>query len=134
MRINNSYRLLSTPIPLLPKRYCCLQLLQPFFTPRKVIQWPESGKFLLVESGILGFELQKSNSRNSRCHKQLEFRIQVPLTKSTESSTWNPESSVWNPEFKTVLDHLTLTFLKDSTLGGFRVLSVLEFKHQKLLN
>ena len=46
MRINNSHRLLSTPIPLLPKKYCCLQLLKPFFTPWKVIQWPESGKFL----------------------------------------------------------------------------------------
>lgn len=45
MRINNSHRLLCTPIPLLPKKYCCLQLLKPFFTPWKVIQWPESGKF-----------------------------------------------------------------------------------------
>ena len=79
-----------------------------------------------MESGILGFELQKSNSRNSQCHLQLEFGIQVPPSKSTESRNWNPE-------FKTVLDHLTLIFSKDSTLGGFRVLSVLKFKHQKLL-
>lgn len=54
------------------------------------------------------------------------FGIQVPPSKSTESRNWNPE-------FKTVLDHLTLIFSKDSTLGGFRVLSVLKFKHQKLL-
>ena len=43
------------------------------------------------------------------------------------------ESRNWNPEFNTILDHLTLIFSKDSTLGAFRVLSVLKFKHQKLL-
>ena len=40
------------------------------------------------KSGILGFG----------SYKRLESRIQVPLTKNPESSTWNPESTECNPE------------------------------------
>ena len=35
-------------------------------------------------------------------------RIQVPLTKNLESSTWNLQYTAWNPESKTVLDSLIL--------------------------
>ena len=45
--------------------------------------------------------------RNPESHWRLESRIQVPLTKNLESSTWNLESTAWNPESKTVLDFLT---------------------------
>ena len=49
---------------------------------------PESGKFLLVESGILGFVIRNSAQG-----------IRNPSNDSNpESSTWNPESQAWNPE------------------------------------
>ena len=53
--------------------------------PCKLFQILESGTFLLVESGILDFGIRISvlGIRNPR--------IQVPLTKNPQSSTWNPE-------------------------------------------
>ena len=52
----------------------------------------KSGKFLLVEFGI---KLKESGS-----HYRLESEIQDLLTKT-------PESTVWNPESKTVLVYVT---------------------------
>ena len=63
---------------------------------------PESWKFLLVESGILGF-----GNRNP-----IQGIHMIPLTigirnPSSSVKNWNlPESTVCNPESKTVLDSL----------------------------
>ena len=67
----------------------------------KVCLWnPESGKILLIESGIQGI-------RNLT--KRLESRIRVPLTK-TGIQYLESESMVWNPESKTVLDSLIWSY------------------------
>ena len=60
---------------------------------------PESGKFLLVESGILGFGIRNSDQG-----------IRNP------TNDWNPESTAWNPESKTVLDSLTWDDMYSETL------------------
>ena len=60
--------------------------------------------------GILNREsltLESMQLKESGSYKRLESRIQVPLTKNPESSTWNLESTAWNPESKTVLDSVT---------------------------
>ena len=64
----------------------------------KGIGIPESEKFLLVESRILGFGIRNTVQR-----------IQNPSPTNTEdkSSTLNLESTAWNPESKTVLDSTT---------------------------
>ena len=64
-------------------------IIRKHFAPCKGIWIPESGKVLLVESGILGFGIQNPSSR-------------------LECNTWNPESLKWNRESKHVLDSLTL--------------------------
>jgi len=67
--------------------------------PFKGIGIPESGKFLLAESGILGFGFRNpTNDWNpeSKFHRKI-------LQKKKK----NPESTVWIPESKTVLDSLT---------------------------
>ena len=58
----------------------------------------ESGKFLLVESGIQGFEIGDSAQRiRIKSRYSLEPGIQIALTTSPESTGWNPESkTVWN--------------------------------------
>ena len=68
----------------------------------------ESGKFLLVESGILGFRIQNTAQEpgialNRTWNPESKFHWQ-----RRESSTWNPESAPWIPESKTVSDSLTL--------------------------
>ena len=55
-------------------------------------------EFLLVESGILGFEI-----RNPTNDWNPEFKFHW---KKLESITWNPESTAWTPESKTDLDFL----------------------------
>ena len=58
---------------------------------------------MLVESGILGFGFWNStfgirnSAQKSRIPQQLEFVIQVQLTRNPESSIWGPESTTWNP-------------------------------------
>ena len=63
----------------------------------------ESDKFLLVESGILGFGIwntaQGIRDSTSDWTPESKFHWQ-----SRQSSTWNPESTGWNPEKKTDLD------------------------------
>ena len=53
---------------------------------------PESGKFFLVESGILGFAILN-----------LSKKVRNP----TNETRTNPESTAWKAESKTVLDSLT---------------------------
>ena len=76
------------------------------FAPCKEIRIPESMKFLLVESGILGFGIQNTavGIRNPTEDWNPESRFHW---QRLYSSTWNPESTAWNPESKTVLDSLT---------------------------
>ena len=64
--------------------------------PCKGIRIPESVKFLLVESGILGFGIRNT-----------ALRIRKPIKDLMEFSLWNPESKAWKPESTTVLDSLT---------------------------
>ena len=66
-------------------------------SPCMAIRIPESKKFLLAESKILGFEIWNTVQR-----------IRNPTNNwNLQSSTWNPEFMAWNPESKTVLDSLT---------------------------
>ena len=68
-----------------------------FASCKGIWTWQESGKFLLVGSGIPGFKIRNTAQgiRN--------------LTNdwNPESSTWDPESTAWNPESKTGLDSFT---------------------------
>ena len=61
---------------------------------------PESGTFLLVESGILGFEIQNTAQgiRNPTNDWNQEYSLHC---QRLESSVWNLESAAWNPESKT---------------------------------
>ena len=65
------------------------------------IRISESRNFLVVESGILGFEsgiqLQESAPTNNW----------NPACKITESSNWNPETKGTEPQSVTLLDYLT---------------------------
>ena len=86
------------------------------FAPCKQIRIRESGKFLLVESGIRNQENliceirnpghwnPEYSSRNPKSHQRLKSGIPIPLTKNIESRIWNQEYTVRNPESKTVLD------------------------------
>ena len=71
----------------------------------KGIRILEPGKFLLVESGILGFGIRNTaqgiRNPTNDWNPESKFHWQ-----RLESSTWNPESTAWNPESKTVLDSL----------------------------
>ena len=67
----------------------------------------ESGKFLFVESAILGFWIQNTAQEsgialNRTWNPESKFHWQ-----RLESSTWYPESAAWIPESKTVLVSLT---------------------------
>ena len=66
--------------------------------------FPNPGKFCLwnLESGLWNPEY---SSRNPESHKRLEFRIQVPLTKTGINYR---ESGIHGPESKTVLDSLDI--------------------------
>ena len=71
----------------------------------KGIRILESWKFLLEESGILGFGIwntaQGIRNPTNDWNPESKFHWQ-----RLESSSWNPESTAWNPESKTVLDSL----------------------------
>ena len=74
---------------------------------------PESGKFLLEECasqeifacGILNPVLWNRNTTQG-IRNPAKSRVQVPLTKIPQSSTWNPESMAWNQKSKSILDYL----------------------------
>ena len=76
---------------------------------------PESGKFLPVECasqeifarGILNPGLWNRNTTQG-IRNPAKSRVQVPLTKITESSTWNPEPMAWNQKSQSILDYLTV--------------------------
>ena len=80
--------------------------------PCKGVGIPESGKFLLLESGIGGkFCLCNLESRALEFGTQLKksglpLTIEIQSPRSTDKD-WNPESMVWNPESKNVMDPLT---------------------------
>ena len=59
---------------------------------------PESWKFLMVESRILGLGFRNT---------AVGIRNPSSTKNYLEYGYWNPESKGWNPEFKTVLDSLT---------------------------
>ena len=65
----------------------------------------ESGKFLLVQSGLPGFGIRNAaqgiRNPTKDWNPESRFHGQIP-----ESSTWNPKSTPWKPESKTVLDSL----------------------------
>ena len=69
-------------------------------------QIPESVKFLLMESDVLGVGIQNTarGIRNPTNDWNPESKSYWQIMKS---STWNRESTAWNPESKTVLDSPT---------------------------
>ena len=70
----------------------------------KLIRIPESGKFLLVETGILGFRILESGIqlKNPESRKRLESEVHWHGLQHFESGIHS-----WNPESKTVLDYFT---------------------------
>ena len=80
------------------------------FAPCKANRIPESEKFFIAKSGVLGFGIRNPAQgseilfaieiRNPSCIDK-ESRIQNP-----ESNTWNPESTKQNTGSKNVLDSL----------------------------
>ena len=89
-----------------------------YFASCKGIQIPESGKFLLVESGILGFAIRNTSQgfRNPINDRNPESKF---LWQRLEFSTLNLEPTAWNQEFKTVLDSLRWGFLLIKTTSIF---------------
>ena len=79
-------------------------------------QIPESVKFLLIESDILGFGMRNTAQgiRNPTNDWNPESKFYWQILKS---STWNRESTAWNPESKTVLDSPTWI---EAIIAGFR--------------
>ena len=69
----------------------------------RLFRIPETGNFLLVESGILEVIFLMESGILTFGIRNTAQGIRNPL----ESSTWNPESTVWNVESKTVLDSFT---------------------------
>ena len=63
------------------------------FTLFKLIRIPESGKFLLVETGILGFRILESGIqlKNPESRKRLESGIRGPLTRTPALRIRNPQ-------------------------------------------
>ena len=66
----------------------------------KGIRIPESVKFLLMKSGILGFGIQGTAQKNWNWESSV-------TDKQLGIHSWNLESMAWNPECKTLLDFLT---------------------------
>ena len=77
-----------------------------YFAPCKGIRIPESGRFLLVGSGMReNFDME---SRIELKYPTKEWNLESKFHwKRLGSSTRNPESMEWNPESKTVLYSLT---------------------------
>ena len=96
--------------------------------PCKVISIPESVKFLLVESEILGFGIRNTAQgiRNATDDWNSESRFHW---QRLESSTWNPESTTWNPESKT---RLSWILLYGAILQVISVISMAEFAFARL--
>ena len=71
----------------------------------------ESVKFLLVESGILGFGI-RNTAQGIRNPPKMGFQ---------NPSSWNPKSTTWNPESKTVLVplHSALLSFQDKIYSYF---------------
>ena len=89
--------------------------------PCNGIRIPECGKFLFMESGILGFGIRNTaqgiRNHTNDCNLESKFYWQ-----RLESSTWNPESKAWNPESRTVLDSLKggeMRYCKGLEKSGF---------------
>ena len=96
--------------------------------PCKVIPIPESVKFLLVESEILGFGIRNTAQgiRNVTDDWNSESRFHW---QRLESSIWNPESTTWNPESKT---RLSWILLYGAILQVISVISMAEFAFARL--
>ena len=69
---------------------------------------PESGKFSLVEYGILAFGIWNTAQRVDNPSKKI--KIQIPSSTDEESGIQflESKSKAWNLEFQTVLDYLKL--------------------------
>lgn len=64
---------------------------------RKEIRIPESGKFFLVERGILGFGIR---NRVQGIKISIKTGIRNPSSTDEKSGipgTWNQEATAWNP-------------------------------------
>ena len=71
----------------------------------------ESGKFLLVEFGILGFPMRNTSQTLKNSESTNDWNPESKCYwQRLESSTWNPEFVTWNPESKFVLDSLRARF------------------------
>ena len=70
----------------------------------KGIRIPESGKFLLVESGILDFKMRNTAQRIRNLTNDSNLEL------GSTDKDWNVvaglESTPWNQEFRNVLDSL----------------------------
>ena len=80
---------------------CSVKIMSGYLPPHV----KKSGKFLLTESGTMGFGIRSTahgiRNPTSDWNPESTFHWQ-----RLESSTWNPESTAWNPESKTVRDSL----------------------------
>ena len=63
---------------------------------------PDPGVQEVFACGTNGYRNLKSWDLESGIQLK-ESRIQVPLTKNPESSTWSKESTMWTPEFQDCL-------------------------------
>ena len=71
----------------------------------------ESGKFLLVEFGILGFRMRNTSQTLKNSESTNDWNPESKCYwQRLESSSWNPEFVTWNPESKFVLDSLRARF------------------------
>ena len=71
----------------------------------------ESGKFLLVEFGILGFPMRNTSQTLKNSESTNDWNPESKCYwQRLESSSWNPEFVTWNPESKFVLDSLRARF------------------------
>ena len=84
----------------------------------------ESGKFLLVEFGILGFRMRNTSQTLKNSESTNDWNPESKCYwQRLESSSWNPEFVTWNPESKFVLDSLR---------ARFRTLVYFSFPHSPL--
>ena len=87
---------------------CSVKIMSGYLPPHV----RKSGKYLLTESGTLGFGIRSTAHRirnlTSDC---MESRIHVPLQR-LESSTWNPESTrgIQNPKLSGIPLYGTIIF------------------------
>ena len=80
----------------------------------------ESGKFLLVEFGILGFRMRNTSQTLKNSESTNDWNPESKCYwQRLESSSWNPEFVTWNPESKSVLDSLELVLERSSIFFFF---------------